>query len=808
MINEVHADELAGVLHSFGGEVEVLSLDCFDTLLWRTSPDPSDIFCELRPPLSRSSRFVAEKTARQKRFVLSGHREVTLAEIYRCALPGADEAEVEIRATEELALERRHCTAFEPAMALIRNAKRRGLKVIVVSDTYLRTEELTQLIAAKVGGEVMSQIDEVFASSDFGASKLTGLFPIVMDRLGIDPRRVLHVGDNPQADVRCAVEARMQAVHLLQGDAQLEEQWRLELAAQLMAEPTLRHRRPPLLPHRPHLGQRMRRLDDAGARLGYGTLGPLIYGFSSWTLEQARELAAGGRPVKVCFLMRDGYLPKRAYDAIANAKDPPSYAVELSRFAAFASSFRGADDVVSYTGSHWNSGNLDALARQLLFKPAEISSLVAKARGTSYPVHVLTTEALRPHNLKKIVNRSAAVRNGLISYLRRQVDAHPGEQLLLVDTGSVGTVQNRVQDLLTESLGVEVHGRYMLLLDVPSADERKRGFFGPDRVDARLLRAQCNYTSVVEQLCTVAQGSVIGYTDRGEPRRLEVGFSAHQVASRERVQTACLQFIENAGRIGTSEAGRTAEARFLGALAAYTRLLFLPLHGEAEFFEAFVHDVNMGAKETVQLLDVEAAREDLLRIGPMYVKSSLRVFGPGELRRHGLDLALQLLMRRRLDLDLRPADFRRSGLAVPVMVARGQESSIVQLEALPTHDGFYSLSIPIGRCEYAVGILFGQLFEWVQVESARVATVRLQFDAVQRHLEVDLTSTAVHEHTTAQSGGLLHCLQEHSFSFFAPPVPDGDESSVLRVVFRPVVWRGMADATASATTRFRLAAAA
>jgi FMN phosphatase YigB (HAD superfamily) len=798
MINEVFADELAGVLHSFGGEIETLSLDCFDTLLWRTSPEPSDMFCELRAPLSRSSRFVAEKTARQQRFVRSGHREVTLAEVYRCALPGADEAEIRARVEEELALERRHCVAFEPALALIRNARRRGLRVIVVSDTYLSTAELSDLIRAKVGDEVMAQIDHVFASSDHGAGKLTGLFPIVLGRLGLDPRRVLHIGDNPNADLRSALEAGLQAVHLLQGDAQLDEQWRLEMAALLMAEPALRQRASPLLPHRPHLGRELRRFDDAGERLGYGTLGPLMYGFAAWVREQARELAADGRPVKVCFLMRDGHLPKRAFDALGGEAELPTYAVELSRFAAFAASFRGADDVIAYTGSQWNSGKLEALARQLLFSPAETDALLARVQDQPSPVHALTVEALRPHNLRRIVSRSAAERQGLIRYLRRQVDAQPGDRLLFVDTGSVGTVQNCVQDLLAEALGVEVHGRYMLLLDVPRAGERKRGFFGPDRVDARLLRAQCNYTSVVEQLCTVAQGSVIGYTDRGEPRRLAAEFSPQQVASRERVQAACLQFIANAVNAATSEAGRSAEARFQGALAAYTRLLFLPLQGETGFFESFVHDVNMGAKETVQMVDADAAREDLLRIGPMYVKSSLRVFGPGELRRHGLDLALQLLARRRLELDLRPTDFRRDAVQLPVMVARGQDSTIVRLEALPTHDGYYSVSIPIGRCEYAVGILFGQLFEWVQLESARVATVRRQFDAFQRQREIDLTAAAVHEHTQAQAGGLLHCRQEHSFSFFAPPAPVGDESCVLRVVFRPIVRRATtAEAPAS-----------
>lgn len=791
MLNQIYGDELAGLLHSFGGEIEVLSLDCFDTLLWRTSPDPSDLFCELPAPLTRSTRFVAEKTARQQRFVAAGHREVTLADIYRCAVPGAEPGEIAGYVAAELALEHRHCLAFAPAVALIRNAKRRGLKVIVVSDTYLTTDELSALIADKLGAEAFAQIDHVFASSAFGAGKLTGLFPIVLERLGVEPQRVLHVGDNPSADLKCALQAGVQAVHLLQGDEALEEQWRLEQAALVTAKPELRQSAMPLLPHRPHLAQQLRRHDTPAGRLGYGTLGPLMYGFANWVRAQARELAQGGRSVKVCFLMRDGYLPKRAYEAIATADDPPSHAIELSRFAAWSASLRDAGDVIAYTGSQWNSNRLEAIARQLLFKTVEIDALLQRVGTEPNAVHALTTEALRPHNIKKIVNRSAVERRSMLAYLRRQLDPRPGEVLLLVDTGSVGTVQNRVQDIIAEAFGVEVHGRYMLLLDVPRAAERKCGFFGPDRVDARLLRALCNYTSVVEQLCTVAQGSCVGYTDRGEPRRQDAEFSAPQIDKRSKVQDACLQFIGNVPSASASEAGRSLHAAWLGALAAYARLLFLPLADDLAFLEDFVHDVNMGGKETVQLLDAAQAREDLLRIGPMYVKSSLRVFGPGELRKHGLDLALQLLMRRRLDIDLRSTDFRRDALQLPVMVARGQESTIVQIEALPTHDGYYSASVPIGRCEYAIGVLFGQLFEWVQLESARVTSVRRQFDTFMRHREVDLTASAMHEHTRCEAGGLLHCTQEHSFSFFAPQPVAGDPDGhyVLRVVFRPLAWR-------------------
>jgi FMN phosphatase YigB (HAD superfamily) len=790
MVTEIHADRVGELLHEAGDDFDVLSLDCFDTLIWRTTPEPPDLFCELRAPLSRLSRLVAEQTARERRLVAAGLGEVTLDDIYRCALPGADDAEIAARVAEELALEHRFCVAFAPTIELIRAAKRRGKRVIVVSDTYLTTEQLAALIAAKAGADVVASIDTIFCSSAHGYSKTTGLFPRVLKKLQVPAARVLHVGDNPKADVEAAREAGIRCVHLLQGDRGLLEQWRLELAAMVMADDALRHRAAPLLPHRPLLAARARAIEAPGERLGYATLGPLMHGFAHWVRDEARALAAGRRRVKVAFLMRDGHLPKLAYEAIAAAGDAPAVALEISRFTAFAATLDDESRIVSYLGMMSTALNVEPLARQLLFTPQEAAPLVARANQGRNPVHRLAEAVLQPAQLRRITERSATERRRLFAYLRRQVDLQPGDTLMLVDVGAAGTVQNRVQDVIAGQFGVQVEGRYLLLRDVPRAHEAKRGFFGPDRVDGRLLEALYTYIAIVEQMCTVDQGSVVGYSDDGEPRRKAADFGPQQTAARLRVQQACLRFIGDANAAATAARGpERAHGDWHGALAAFVRLLFLPMQDEADYFAAFAHDMNLGVQDTLPLVDAQAAAEDVRRIGPMYVKSSLRVFGPAELRRHGLDQSLLLLARRRFDLDLRPSDFRREPIDLPVMIVRGRESSIVRVEALATHDGWYAASVPVGRCEYAVGVLFGQLFEWLQLESARVVAVRRQFEVSSRDEELDLTAAAVHEGIRAESGGVLHCAARHAFTYFAPPAGAVDENCVLRVVFRPIAAR-------------------
>ncbi len=806
MEDTIHADLLDLTLERLGGEVDVLSLDCFDTLLWRTTPEPTDVFCELAPPITRHTRMVAEKTARERRLVAEACGEVDLRDIYRLALPEADETRIEDCVACELAAEHRHCVAFPPAIALIHAARARGVRVVIVSDTYLTTEQLADLLSAKAGADTVAMIDRIFCSSAFGVSKSEGLFKHVIEALGVPPQRILHVGDNPKADLVPAREVGIRPLQLLQGDAALTEQWRLELAALVTTDTKLRVSDVPMLPHRPLLAEKARAPDGDGERLGYATLGPLMYGFARWIREERDALAASGRRVKICFLMRDGHLPLLAYRAIA-PDDVHAHALEVSRFVAFATTMRAPEDVHAYLGLMWDTPQLDALARQLLFTAAESSALVAKSSGRVNPVHCLAKEVLRPANFAKIQSRSSRERERLLAYLRHLLDPQPADVLMLVDIGGAGTVQNRISDIVADAFGVQVEGRYLLLRDVPRAADRKRGFIGPDRFDGRLLESIYNTIAVIEQLCTVDQGSVIGYDEAGAPQRKAGEISPRQAAERERVQDACLRFVADAQSAARSDAGRSARAEWHGAVAATVRLLLLPMQREAEFFRRFVHDVNLGLKETVPMVDSVAAGEDLKRIGPVYTVSSPRVFIAAELRSHGFELMMQQLVQRRFEIDLRPQDLRREVMVLPVMVMRGEQAGIVSVEALPTHDGYFAASIPIGCLEYSVGVLFGRLFQWLQIESARVVPVKRQLLAAYREQEVELLEQAVLDGCRWEAPGVLRCGEEQSFVYFAPPALRVHDAHTLRVVFRPVVWRESAETTAAPAAISSVAAA-
>ncbi|MGZ8337842.1 MAG: HAD family hydrolase, partial [Allosphingosinicella sp.] len=156
----VRAAELPTLLDRVPQGVRYLSLDCFDTLLWRNTVTPRDVFADL--PIAGGGlwpRAKADARARARAYFDRRKAEVHIEEIYRSLMPHADDAAIATAVEAELAAEARLCYAFAPTVELMRAAKARGLEIIVVSDTYYSEAQLRDLIARSAGDDVAALID-------------------------------------------------------------------------------------------------------------------------------------------------------------------------------------------------------------------------------------------------------------------------------------------------------------------------------------------------------------------------------------------------------------------------------------------------------------------------------------------------------------------------------------------------------------------------------------------------------------------------------------------------------------------------
>lgn len=210
------------------------------------------------------------------------------------------------------------------------------------------------------------------------------------------------------------------------------------------------------------------------------------------------------------------------------------------------------------------------------------------------------------------------------------------------------------------------------------------------------------------------------------------------------------------------------------------RLLFLPTPAEVTLLEAFDHDVNLGTKDVVKLLDADEASEGLRRRGVGYINETGRMFIPGELQRHGLPLNLSLLGSTRFALDLRNSDFEVGGIEIPAILIGASDQAVVPVEARPTSDGYYRAIVPVAGGGNTVAIQLGHAFEWVQVDEARW-TPLAKFDA--HGPAQGAPAATIADGMEAVADGLYRCTPT---GFLFAPAPPSDVPQVLSVVFRPI----------------------
>ncbi len=778
------AHELPGLLDRFPG-IELLSLDCFDTLLWRDCHAPTDVFAALGG-VNPFQRVHGEQRARTVAQAARGVHEVSIEDIYRAIMPRAAEAERQAAIATEIAAEARHCHAFAPTVALMRAARARGIGVIIVSDTYLNPRQLLDLIARSAGADVAALIDRVFCSSTYGVPKAGGLYGKILPRLRVPPRAILHVGDNAGADVAGVAPFGVQTVHLRQFSAASSRQLRLESAvASLIGDGPAGLARA-LQPHRPALSMAEAELRSDAAQFGHATLGPVLFGFDQWLRAEANSLAERGGTVHWLFLMRDGFLPMAVHRACG---DPVrAHAVEISRLTATFASF--AQDTAILRHLEEQRGIDPAiLGAQLRVPGATLDRLLAgRSRGEGW--RALHAWCRQPANRQTIVRAARDHAARLVQHLRAAADPAPGDTLMLVDLGYNGSVQSLVDALLARDLGVHVAGRYLILREVQRSGLDKRGYLSEPHHDPALLNAMTANVALIEQLCTTARGSVIDYAADGSPVLAANAVSARQSAVRDAVQQGCIDFARDA----TAHAVRAEDntqariERWRAANAAtLLRLMFLPQADELAIVSRFEHDVNLGTGEMLALFDPAVAREGLLQQGLFYQKGVRRMFLPAELAQEGLATRLAHLVTARFPMLLAAPDFADDRGTCPVILSDGHDATRVDLPIRPTHDGFAALAIPVGPGRMMAAVPFGALASHVEVHTITALPATEYLDS--RHDSAARTQVVAPqlEGITALTPRLWHCPDPSGVALLRAAPVDAATNLVILVVFRTIV---------------------
>lgn len=285
-------------------DFEILSLDVFDTLLKRRCHHPRDVFQFLE------TRAVSDLGLPEKPYALARHKaevrarerirpEVTFEEIHGelAALLGLDSGQSAALLQLELAIEKEMLFADPRWLGLYHRYREQGIRILILSDMYFSAEVIRDFLT----GCGFEDPEEIFVSNEWQATKHDGtLFKAVAEKLDLDPKTVLHIGDNYHSDYLHGWQSRWRAFHW---GARFEyHPWYTE------ADLPVYNRNDPLSTrimgevHRLGLTRPLPE-EELFTKLGREVAGPLYLAYMLWVIRTARE--SGIR--RLVLLGRDGY---------------------------------------------------------------------------------------------------------------------------------------------------------------------------------------------------------------------------------------------------------------------------------------------------------------------------------------------------------------------------------------------------------------------------------------------------------------------------------------------------------------------
>ncbi|WP_225993299.1 HAD family hydrolase [Actinomadura rudentiformis] len=612
----------------------VLSLDIFDTVLWRRVPRPTDVFGLLGARLReaglcpswvsdatfRRMRIAAEGRARRSRDTLG--TEVSLFDIWR-AMPSEvfGGALLEQLVEAEVQAEREFTVVDLDIAEVVNAARKQDIQIILVSDTYFTEDHLSYLLDRPELGAM--QDARIFRSNQHGTDKASGLWDIVLRDLGCSPQQVVHIGDNEVADDEVPSELGVRTVLYRRLDDDYEtvlkrEREPVEPAGDYAPDLDERHGDFGLTSLRAktiHSGSaHATSALEVAWRFGSGVLGPVMTGFAEWVVTKAHE--AGTR--KLWCPMREGELLAELLNNAARARglDVEAKPVWLSRFVT---SLAGLDSLDTDAVHAFVRSGYQLTVRQTLtvldLKAGEVPGLAAELDTVidNGEIADKVTRALTetPHLRNRLTVTVTAARERLIRSLR-DAGALEGPDLTLVDLGWGGTIQLQLAralkiakiDLAPAGLYLATDGRSER---VYLAGLRAEGYLAQAGHPARLAATVTRSPEIVEQSINALCGSLIGFTEDGGPILGATVDSPSQDAERRTVQDGILAFQANWNRYVENAEGTWPDlVRRRAARERLSRILISALESptseEAAVFGNWLHEDNFGSTMVTTLL--------------------------------------------------------------------------------------------------------------------------------------------------------------------------------------------------------------
>ena len=621
-------DRLAEARRFVGaGAVSVLSLDVFDTTLWRTVPRPTDAFLllgselaeqgllahQIDPYAFRRLRIAAEARARQTAAARLNRVEVTLDEIWS-QFPETlfQDGTVGSMPERELELERRITVPDLDIVELAKCALEQGCRLALVSNTYFNRQQLARLLSRPELDFL--QEAQIFPSSAYGIGKGdAALWRAVLHEMNVSPELMLHIGDELVSDVTTPSQIGIRTHYYPRLNKYLsclftrEGVTRPEPDSPPVSALNTRAGDLGITGVRAKVASRVNDSELAGDlpiawQYGAAVLGPVLTGFANWVHDQAEELKT---PTVWC-MMREGELLADMINRVASQRrsEVEGRPIWLSRHVTGRATLTKVNEQeLRSMVARRMAPTTQRLIRNLGLSDAEVPELQAlmsrsldRSEVVDEVVGVLCTrEQLR----ERILEESSKARQRLISYLT----ATTGDldTLTLVDLGWGGTIQSQLSRAMqasginTRLIGLYMamnEGAYWRVLEGCEMLSYLTCLGSPEGLTRQISRSP----EVIEQVCLATTGSLLDFDDDGRPVRDAAVPSPQQVicklVTQHGVRAFQNEWLRYADSVSTWPRLDGTEVQYL--LEVLRASVSEPTADEARVFGSWEHEDNFG----------------------------------------------------------------------------------------------------------------------------------------------------------------------------------------------------------------------
>jgi FMN phosphatase YigB (HAD superfamily) len=619
-------------VRSHTGRIAAVSLDVFDTLIFRSCQSPQQVFIEtanrglqigalskgLFPSQFRDLRIFAESEARRQQ-----GKDPTLDAVY-ALLPAGIGDRARLREIE-LEVESSICYLNPSAVGWVKTLKNEKVPVILVSDTYLTETELRSLLQ-RLGLPLKAE-DIVLVSSKRKATKASGtLFQSLLAlHPQLKPEEILHIGDNLQSDCRQSLSAGISGV--LYSSSRQDPAGIFDFE-EIFYSPILGEIRS-LRALAGSLCTDVDPLHRPWYRAGAMVLGPFWAAVADWALDVAVDERADG----IFPLMREAHglvplLKQAAKHRCLQLRIAPLYA---SRMVSELAILDTAEP--DYYGSFFKKIALTVgdLLLQLgspagseffqRWKDVPLTDAWSKTTEAGMTVHAALTRFLDRSETRVSVAQTVETHRSLMGeYLLGVLG--DSKRAVTMDIGYRGTIQKAIQRLLkpkspnTSLVHLMAWSRgHLARLWMQNIDIRT--FSDASGEDAAQVDSVLGAAMLLEQALIGEGGSVAGYRSNPDGRTVPIlrpdPFSKEEHAKRaalrlgmERYQRLWLELRAKQPQRITSILSKRHEWNCL-----IQRLVEYPTFEEAMALGQMHHDVNAGSGAVFPLCPLE--EEELAR---------------------------------------------------------------------------------------------------------------------------------------------------------------------------------------------------